>query len=43
MEKKKFGNVTRKTDKSWSRLEELMNMNAYMMELRREHDRLNAL
>lgn len=39
----KFGDVTRKTEKSRSRLEKLMNMNADAMELRREKDRLNEL
>lgn len=41
--KEKFGNVTREIEKSRSRLEELINMNADRMDLRREEDKLNEL
>lgn len=41
--KKKFRNVSREIEKSWSRLEELMNMNADRLELRKEEDKLNEL
>lgn len=40
---KKFGNVTRELEKSRSRLEELMHMNADRAELRREMDAMNEL
>uniref|UniRef100_A0A453QIW6 Endonuclease/exonuclease/phosphatase domain-containing protein n=1 Tax=Aegilops tauschii subsp. strangulata TaxID=200361 RepID=A0A453QIW6_AEGTS len=41
--RKKFGTVTRELEKSRSRLEELMNMNADRAEIRKEADHMNEL